>query len=327
MSIVYGITMAISAVMLGCYLTLIKKKDKWLILLFVSVAIVNLGYFMLALSRSVEFALIANKIAYFGSIFLPISMFLTICDIAHVRIPKWCYALLFALGLLVFGLVCTTGYLPWYYKEVSLGYADGASKLIKEYGPLHIAYLIYLVGFFVAMIGITTYSTIKKKIASPKLVVLILLVVLGNIAVWFMGQMIKLNFEFLSISYILSELVLLGAYWLMQDYELIKKYPKLSELDNDEDGENIEGNCLGNESDAMKKVEILLGNIPDNGVLTRREKEVLIAMLEYKKRKDIAIELHVSENTIKTHVAHIFDKFNVSSREELFSLLKEKEGE
>lgn len=318
MSIVYGITMAIAVFMLIGYLTLIRKKNKWLVLLFVSIAIVNIGYFMLALSKSVEFALIANKIAYFGSIFLPVSMFLTICEITHLKLPKFVLAILGVIAVLIFAIICTTGYLPWYYEEVSLGFADGASKLIKEDGPLHVIYLIYLLGYFVAMVAVTIYSQIKKKVASQKLSVLILVVVFGNIAVWGMEQFIDINFEFLSISYLLSEVVLLGAYWLMQDYELVKKYPQLEK--SEEEIRDNDAPCL-----ITQNLTILLENVPTKEELTKREKEVLFAMLENKKRKDIAVELHVSENTIKTHVAHIFDKFNVSSRDEIFSLIKEKQ--
>ena len=48
------------------------------------------------------------------------------------------------IGGVMFLIVCTSGYLPWYYKNVSIEYVDGATKLIKEYGPLHIVYLIYI---------------------------------------------------------------------------------------------------------------------------------------------------------------------------------------
>ena len=144
MSVVYGITMAISLMMLIGYLSIIRKKDKWLLAVFIAVTIVNMGYFMLSLSKTVEFALVANKIAYFGSIFLPMFMLLTIFDLSNIRYNKVLPISLAVVGVLVFALVCTTGYLPWYYKEVSLGYADGASKLIKVYGPAHISYLIYL---------------------------------------------------------------------------------------------------------------------------------------------------------------------------------------
>ena len=292
MRIVYGITMAISLMMLIGYVSIIRKKDKWLLAVFVAVTIVNAGYFMLSLAKSVEFALVANKIAYFGSVFLPMFMLLTIFDLNRIHYNKVLPISLAVIGVLIFALVCTSGYLPWYYKEVSLGYADGASKLIKVYGPAHITYLIYLVLYFATMIGGIIYSAVKKKTVS-KHTILMTCVVFGNIAVWFMEQRLELNFEFLSISYLLSELVLLSIYWMVQDLEksiLQKRVAMGMDVTNEE------------------KVALLLTRLPKGESLTQREKEILIALIENKKRREIAEELSISENTVKTHTAHVYDK-------------------
>ena len=42
-------------------------------LLFSSVLVVNLGYLLLSVSGSLEMALHANRVAYLGSVFLPLS--------------------------------------------------------------------------------------------------------------------------------------------------------------------------------------------------------------------------------------------------------------
>ena len=308
MRIVYGVTMAISLMMLIGYVSIIRKKDKWLLAVFVAVTIVNAGYFMLSLAKSVEFALVANKIAYFGSVFLPMFMLLTIFDLNRIHYNKVLPISLAVIGVLIFALVCTSGYLPWYYKEVSLGYADGASKLIKVYGPAHITYLIYLVLYFATMIGGIIYSAVKKKTVS-KHTILMAGVVFGNIAVWFMEQMLELNFEFLSISYLLSELVLLSIYWMVQDLEksiLQKRVAMGMDVTNEE------------------KVALLLTRLPKGESLTQREKEILIALIENKKRREIAEELSISENTVKTHTAHVYDKLGVKGKDELSDILNGK---
>ena len=308
MRIVYGVTMAISLMMLIGYVSIIRKKDKWLLAVFVAVTIVNAGYFMLSLAKSVEFALVANKIAYFGSVFLPMFMLLTIFDLNRIHYNKVLPISLGVIGVLIFALVCTSGYLPWYYKEVSLGYADGASKLIKVYGPAHITYLIYLVLYFATMIGGIIYSAVKKKTVS-KHTILMAGVVFGNIAVWFMGQMLKLNFEFLSISYLLSELVLLSIYWMVQDVEksiLQKRVAMGMDVTNED------------------KVALLLTRLPKGESLTQREKEILVALIENKKRREIAEELNISENTVKTHTAHVYDKLGVKGKDELSDILNGK---
>jgi len=55
--------------------------------------------------------------------------------------------------------------------------------------------------------------------------------------------------------------------------------------------------------------------------LTVREQEVLQLLLSGKSNREIAGDLFISENTVKTHARNIFSKYDVSSRAELISTL------
>lgn len=61
------------------------------------------------------------------------------------------------------------------------------------------------------------------------------------------------------------------------------------------------------------------------GQLTDREREVASLLLKGRTYKMIAGQLHLSENTVKTHIKNIYAKFNVRSKSELINLLTEKE--
>jgi DNA-binding NarL/FixJ family response regulator len=61
------------------------------------------------------------------------------------------------------------------------------------------------------------------------------------------------------------------------------------------------------------------------GVLTAREKEVLILVAEGRSNKDIAAHLVISERTARTHVSHLLAKMGLSSRTQA-ALLAIKEG-
>ena len=52
MSIIYGILAGISLMLLVGYSALVKKKEIWLLFLFVSIFLVNAGYFSLSLSKT-----------------------------------------------------------------------------------------------------------------------------------------------------------------------------------------------------------------------------------------------------------------------------------
>lgn len=56
-------------------------------------------------------------------------------------------------------------------------------------------------------------------------------------------------------------------------------------------------------------------------MLTRREREIAALLIKGKTYRTIANELHVSENTVKTHVKNIYSKTGVNNRAELINLL------
>ena len=55
--------------------------------------------------------------------------------------------------------------------------------------------------------------------------------------------------------------------------------------------------------------------------LTQREKDVLQLLAQGKSRSDIAKELIVTPNTIKTHIRNLYSKLGVHSSEELLKMI------
>ena len=319
--------MALTAIfLLFGYFVFVNKKEKWLLLLYISVAVVNTGYFLLSISSRLEFAILANDIAYFGSVFLSMSMLLTIMELCGFKIKKRLVCSLAAIGVLMFAIVATSGFLPWYYREVSLVFVGGTVKLKKVYGVLHPTYLVYLLSYFVTMIACIIYSMRKNRIASQKHAVLLATIVFGNIAVWFIEKFIPWDFEFLSVSYLFSEVILLGIYWMMEDYvpvefaakaqmQTTSEFVRIAELARIAESVDIAAMPL------EEKVLKVLSFLKEGEILAVREREILGMVLQNKKRKEIADELCLSENTIKTYTRTLYGKIGVGSREELFALL------
>ena len=315
MIITYAIMAVIATVLLIGYCALVRKKEPWLLLLYICVTVVNVGYFLLSISKTVEFAIFANDVAYFGSVFLSMSMLLTITKLCGFEIKKNLIITLGSIGILMFLIVATVGILPWYYKEVELVFVDGAAKLKKVYGVLHPLYLIYLIGYFSAMVACIVQSIRKKMIASQRHASLIAAIVFGNIAVWFVEKFIPWDFEFLSVSYIFSEIILLGLYWMMQDYVRVDLVPQPAQ-------EVARPTPIDIATMPMEeKILKILSFLKEGELLATREREILEMVLENKKRKEIADALCLSENTIKTYTRTLYGKLGVSSREELYALL------
>ncbi|MBO4983002.1 MAG: hypothetical protein J6D23_03000 [Clostridia bacterium] len=313
MVIAYSFIFVLSLLLPIGYYFFVRKdqKEPWLLVLFIAVCVVNLGYLLLSLSKTVEFALFANKIVYFGQVLVPLCMFMLISKLSGFTYKKWVNYTLIGIGILMFSLVLTTGHLDWYYKSVELIYVDGAAKLVKEYGFLHPTNLIYVLGYFVAMIAVTSVSIKKNKGKSQKLVGLMLVVVFGNIGMWIVEKLITWNFEFLSVSYLMSELVFFFVYWMLQDYIHKNDVPV---------AEKRVSVIFIDSTNRAEKVKQIISTLPNGTTLTSRQMDILEGILAGKSRKEIAIDLHLSENTVKMHTTSLYKILKVSSREEIFEL-------
>ena len=311
----YIISLVFAIGLLIAYLVMVKNKEFWLTMLYICVSVVNLGYTLLSSAKTVNFAIFGNDVAYLGSVFLSMCMFLTIVRLCGFDIKKTHVTVCLSLGAVMYLIVATVGFLPWYYKSVELEIIDGSAKLIKEYGPLHNAYLVYLLGYFAAMIGTIIYSVKKKKCADTKFAGFIAGIVCSNIVVWLFEKFIDWEFEFLSVTYIASELMLLLVYWMMQDYVHKNELSKLAAEEKMRLGIDI----------ATMPMDIKIGKVlffVKNGeTLAMREREILELMLENKRRKEIADHLCLSENTVKTYTRTLYSKLGVTSREELYAVL------
>ncbi len=317
MSTVYGLAMAVSLLMIGVNYYVDHKHDKWLLLLFVSVAVCDLGYFLLSLSKTLDAALWSNRIAYLGNVFLPFSFLMMIMNLSRFVFPKWLPKILIGINSVMLLIAASGGWLPIYYKNVSLGFIDGLPVLIKEYGPFHAVYKVSLFAYFAAMVAVIAYTAVKKTVVSSKHTVFLAFVVVGNIAIWLVENMIHSSFEFLSISYIVTEGMILFLYSILQDYG-ITDTPKETVAVIEQHTETVEIiKAFSNE-----QIESVMKNWSAISALSQREKEVLRFLLENKKRKVIADTLFVTESTIKKHTAAIYRKLETTNRTDLFEKAK-----
>ena len=193
----------------------------WLILVFVSVALCNLGYFMISVSPNLGSALNSNRIAYLGSVFLPFFMLMMVLRFCGMNRSRPLMIILATVGFVMLGITTSPGILPVYYSTVGIEITDGTTRLLREYGPLHALYYVYLIGYMLSMVGVTLYAIAKKKIRSRLHTVLLLGTVLCNIVIWLVEQFLPRGFEWLSVSYILTECLILGIYRSMQKQGLL----------------------------------------------------------------------------------------------------------
>ena len=312
MAVIYGITSLLALLLtIGCF-RVVRKKEPWFLVLYSSVFVVNLGYFALSVSGSLEAAMLANSVSYLGSVFLPLSMLMIIMKACRLQPKKWVVVALACISICTFLLAASGKSLGLYYKDVTVEFIGNVATLKKVYGPLHGWCLIYLLSYFSVMVGSIVYSFVKKKIKSCRHGIILASLVLGNIGVWYVEQLVDWYFEFLSVIYIITELFLLLLYDELQDYELLQR--KAAENAARITSENI----------TEQRIEEILASCPVLDQLTTREREVLMYLLRDMPRKEIAETLYVTENTVKKHTSNIFFKLEVASRRELLIKLDQQ---
>lgn len=298
LSTVYAVCAGISLLLLTLYCGLLPKKDPWYVLLFASFLVVNIGYFSLATAATLEEALLANRIAYMGSVFLPFFMLMILLDISNACCKKWLVALLILVGVFVFLVAASPGFLDIYYKEVTLETVNGITVLDKVYGPWHSLYLVYLAGYFASMLAVLCYAVIKKKLPDRGRAMMIILAVTVNLLVWLAEQLVKIEFEFLSVSYIISGAFLLGLCLMEQDRQVPAAPPAAAEkapLEPEQQAFFTQGLTE----------------------LTATERRLYHMYLEGLSTHEILEALNIKENTLKYHNRNLFSKLGVSSRKEL----------
>ena len=318
MTIFYGVTCMLSLLLSVGYFFVDKKQNKWIMYIFVSIFICNSGYLITSISRSLVLALVGNSIAYLGNVFLPFFMFMLILDVCNIKHSKVLKYILLVIGLVMLFIATTGGYLPIYYKEVSLKILNDGTRLIKEYGVLHNLYFVYLAGYMTTMIVTIAYSVVKKKTNSKMQAIFLLVIVIGNMLVWLIEQFVEHQFEFLCLSYIINEMLLLLMYGILREYE--KKIS--THKQESTHSANLSIIDFDNKF-SEEQIAIIFGKWEKVNNLTKREKEILKHMLLGEKRKDIAVNLFISDSTVKNNITNILSKLAVTNREELCRTAKE----
>lgn len=314
MALVYGAVALLAVLLLLGYLLWEKKKEKRFLALYACVSAVNCGYFLQAVSGTLAGAMMANRISYFGAAYSIFVMLLIIMDVCQMPRSKKVFWLLFSVSTAAFLLAASGNWLGLYYRAVSITTVNGMTRLVKDYGPLHILYPVYLLSYFILMVAVIVHAARKGRLSSTKYAIFLVAVVLSNLIVWGVEQIIDVDFEFLSVSYIVTEVMLLLIYGLLRDYGIIQpggaviSVQMLTQLNTRraEAGELPQG------------MEDLFGNFVHKvTTLTSAERRILNYYINGHEPADIPDLAYISINTVKKHNRSIYQKLEVASRDEL----------
>lgn len=186
-----------------------KKLNYYILAMLMIAALSNVGNYVIAISETLQEAILAQKIQYLGGCFMPPLMLIVIFKMCNLNINKWISNLLFLYSFVVYGLVCTIGYHDLYYTKGRLEKIGNATVIVAEYGFAHVFFYVLLYGYLLIGIGVLFYSLKKKSQISAKNLQVLIGMELMTIVVFFLGRMINPDLEVMPLVYVIDGFMLL----------------------------------------------------------------------------------------------------------------------
>ena len=314
LTMVYGAVAVLSVLLLFTYLLFEKNKEQNFIFLTGCVAVANTGYFLLAAARSLPMAMFANAFSYFGTAYSMLAMLLIISEVCRMKKRKWLRGIFAGISTAAFLLAASGDWLGLYYRSVDIVSVGGMTKLVKAYGPLHILYTVYLLSYVLIMVAVIWYAAKKQRLSSFKYTALLLVAVLLNIGVWTVEQSFNEDFEFLSISYIVTEMILLLLHGMLRDYGIVQPGGNLlsAQMLTRLNTQSLSSGALPSGMEDMFR--IFAERVK---TLSAAERRILNYYIEGYDTADIPDLAFISIHTVKKHNRSIYQKLEVASRDEL----------
>ena len=178
-----------------------KQYDVSFMLMFVLILFGEIGYFYLALSRTLPEAILANKVVYISGIFVMPAYFTIVSHLCQIRLSGWLRNLMFLLAGFCYFNVLTIGITDWYYRDTSIVFVGDVCVLHKTYGPLHIIYYIYLVAYAVLGLGCLIYCFVKKRAVSSKNLTILMIAQIIVMGSFFFGRTLRADIEITPLGY------------------------------------------------------------------------------------------------------------------------------
>lgn len=178
-------------------------------MLFACILITNFGYLQMTGSDTLKMALAANQTIYLGSSFTPIFLFFCIADLVNEKLSVWLRTLLIVFGSAIFFIASSPEAGGLYYKSLTLVNSNGATLLVKEYGPLHMLYIADLVFSTAGGCYLIIKSLFRRRVVSYKNSILTMVAVTISILFYGIEKLSGLNIPLIPIGYMIAQTIVL----------------------------------------------------------------------------------------------------------------------
>ncbi len=202
----YIVAFGISFILSIFYVFIWKKHyNTNITALYILIPIIYLGYIFYSKATDFNTAKIALCIKYLAGCYLILFMTFVVFNLCDIYINKWLRLIGFVVNSIIFSLVLTIGYQPYFYKEFSIQNTSDGVVIVKQYGPVHTIFYGVVIFYFLVGVLAIIYSFIKKKQISNYILFMLILPEVLAIIGYFSNAFIRSNLELLPFAFTLAQ--------------------------------------------------------------------------------------------------------------------------
>lgn len=186
-----------------------KHYDINLTLTFVLMPVTIYGYVIMNSADTLHAALNGKKLTYIGGCYLILFIMLTVFRLCNIKVSKTVTTILLTFSTIVYLSVLTEGYLPIFYKSVSLEERGGELYLVWENAFMHSVFYVMMFSYFLASFAVIIYSYRNSNETSNKTIILLFLTEFFPLFAFIAGRAMTRNLEFAPLAYLLCQILYL----------------------------------------------------------------------------------------------------------------------
>lgn len=181
------------------------------------VAVANLGFYFVSMSTDYEEAIVAQKIALSGGVFLPVFYFFLVLEICHIEINKYVSILMVMFQCAIYAIVCTMGKATLFYSDIKAIYNNGICILSEDCGSLHFLFPLMMIIYFCMSIGVTHHALRKNESVNKRSLCVMLIFATVALLAYIVERIINSGYELIPVVF---DVLMIGSLIPIYDSDL-----------------------------------------------------------------------------------------------------------
>ena len=181
-----------------------KKPNLNFLLSYVCALLVTYGLWACSIAKTSSEAALGCRIQYLGATWVSFFILLSIADVCKTNLPKLLPTFLFLVNILIMASTLYIGIGDTFYKSIDIYKENGVTYTLKTYGPIHSFFKVMLIVYIIGMLFLTIVGFRRKTTVSYRYSRILLIMVITDVACYFLKSILHSNFNILSITYTIS---------------------------------------------------------------------------------------------------------------------------